>query len=208
VTDELVHDFLEHHGVKGMKWGVRKKEDSTGWSNKKKAAVIFGSAAAVTALAVGAVYAKKHFGVSTSNISKPAEATKKFAESMAAEPIGIVHASRGQSVRSGFTFPQRGGLSNPLAEYDKAGLQNMAPGSFKRYGDRNEKVAAIFLDPLGRKDQAGRIIPHEVVLPEDLAKGLHTNEDVVSKIWPIIKDVYEPFYKRHESSNSPFGPGY
>src|SRR4051812_14450694 len=26
-SDDLVENFLAHHGVKGMKWGVRKRED-------------------------------------------------------------------------------------------------------------------------------------------------------------------------------------
>lgn len=29
-------DYLEHHGIKGMKWGVRKKEETNGNSRRKK----------------------------------------------------------------------------------------------------------------------------------------------------------------------------
>lgn len=37
--NEVIDDFLEHHGVKGMKWGVR-KQDSTGALRQKKPRVL------------------------------------------------------------------------------------------------------------------------------------------------------------------------
>ena len=34
-TEDEVEDFLAHYGVKGMKWGVRKKRSSTGQTNRQ-----------------------------------------------------------------------------------------------------------------------------------------------------------------------------
>ena len=53
-------EFLEHYGVKGMKWGVRKKNDSSSNSPKKRSkaktavkvgAVVVGTAAIATVIA-------------------------------------------------------------------------------------------------------------------------------------------------------------
>lgn len=200
ISDEEVYAYLEHHGIKGQKWGVRKQQTSNesnksgGWSNKKKAAVILGSAAVAAGLIVGGVYAKKHFGVKTSDIKGSSETAKKFAQSLAKEPVAIVHSSRGHS--KGFHFLQRGGLDNPLKELERAGVGDSTPvGTFKRYGDNLEKVYASFHDPLGRKDAAGRLIPHEVFLPESLAKGVNNHDEAVKKAWPLIKDTYDAMYK-------------
>lgn len=208
-----VDDFLDHYGTKGMRWGVRKAQDksppketskSEGMSNKKKAAIIFGSVAGVAALAVGATYAKKHMNVPMSEIGQPSESVKKFSEAMAREPVGIVHSSRGKN--RGFTFPQHGGLTDPLREYDDSGLtRDLSDKAFLRYGKNNEKIAARFLDPEGRKDAAGRIIPHEVILPESMARGVNTHDEAVAKAWPLIKDIYRPFYRSEAGS---YGPGY
>lgn len=187
---------LAHHGVKGMHWGVRKdKPRSTPEKSRKglkKAAVILGSAAAAAAIAVGTAYVLSRDNDIPLSKAHPSETGKKFSESFAKEPVGIVHAARGKN--RGFTFPQRGSLDDPLKEYAKAGFDDLASNSHKRYGDRQEKVAAKFDDPEGRKDFAGRPIEHEVMLPESMAQPVKTLSDVVSTAWPLIKDTYETLY--------------
>lgn len=204
ITDDDVYDYLEHFGVKGMKWGVRKERTSSspdssqkeGWSNKKKAAVILGSAAVAASLIAGGIYAKKHFNVKMANLPKSSAPSKKLSESLAKEPVSLIHASRGKTI--GFSFLQRGGLEDPLKEYMRSGLESadieQSKKFFSRYGDRNEKIALRFMDPLGRKDQSGRAIPHEALLPESLAKGVNSHEEAVAKVWPLIKDTYEAIY--------------
>lgn len=195
-------EFLQHFGVKGQKWGVRKAEPTsstdsktepkTGMSKKRKAAIIIGSAVGVAAIAAGALYAKKHMGVPLSSISSSAKG-EAVAKAMAKEPTSIVHAARGRFF--GWGFPQHGGLANPLAEYDKSGLVNASGETFfNRYGDRKEKVAARFLDPEGRKDISGRKIFHDVMLPEDLSVGVNSHQDAQAKVWPMIKDTYNALY--------------
>lgn len=63
-SDESIDDFLEHFGVRGQKWGVRKTTTSSGNSSQnrekfKKAAKIAGGVAGVAAVAAGAIYANK-----------------------------------------------------------------------------------------------------------------------------------------------------
>ena len=202
MTDIVVYDFLEHHGIRGMRWGVRKstsnssEESKPGWSNRKKAVVILGSAAAAGAILAGGLYAKKHFGVPVNKVTDSASG-KKLTEALAKEPINIVHSSRGKKV--GFQFLNRGGLDDPLKEFESAGLHTSIgerDGYFKRYGKNLEKVAATFNDPDGRKDFAGRIIPHQVMLPESLAKGVSSNEDAKNVAWPLIKDTFEALYHK------------
>ncbi len=166
-------------------------------SGKKKAAIVLGSVAAATAITVGVIYAKKHMNTPTSDILPASKSVRKFAESMAKEPIGIVHSSRGKN--GGYTFPQRGGLDNPGEEMIKAGLDRMKVGEFKRYGERSEKVAARYLDPEGRKDFSGRLIGHDVVLPESMAKNVSNLSDVEAMTWPLIKDVYQVLWDKSQN---------
>lgn len=68
----IVDDFLEHYGVKGMRWGVRKKDNSSGkpWSTKKKiivgASIAAGLVATAFATKVGIDFVKA--GIDYNNI--------------------------------------------------------------------------------------------------------------------------------------------
>lgn len=200
VTDEDIYEYLEHHGIKGMRWGVRKQQSSSnesnkseGMSTKKKVAIGLGSAALAAGIIAGGIYAKKHFGTSTSSI-KDVSSGKKLAESLIQEPTSIIHSSRGHS--KGFHFLERGGLNNPLLERDIAKVSDSTPiGTFKRYGNNLEKAFVSFHDPLGRRDAAGRVIPHEVFLPKHLADGVNTHEEAVKVAWPLLKDKFDAMYK-------------
>jgi hypothetical protein len=109
-----------------------------------------------------------------------------------AEPTDIIHATRSRT--KGFQFRAKGGLSDPFMEWSKNDDGSSMGPAFLRYGDRNEKVVGTFLDPLGRKDQAGRVIPHTVILPEHLSKNVHNADDLFNKAWDLIKDDFDKFY--------------
>jgi hypothetical protein len=128
---------------------------------------------------------------------------KKFAESIAKEPVDIIHASRGHE--KGFMFLRGGGITDHLHELESSGLDQSQPGFFKRYGSHAEKVAVSFLDPQGRKDQAGRPIFHQVIFPESMSKNIHTHDDAVKEAWPRIKDLYGAMYKTKPGT---LGPGF
>lgn len=205
------NEFLAHHGIKGMHWGVR-KEDPGGDSSssktsspkkpmtkKRKAAIVLGSAALAAGIATGAYFVHKKLNtkIPVSQIVHDAKKTEdiaKYAEALAKEPVGIIHAARGKAV--GFQFPQYGGLSNPQKEVLSAFKGDTEPraGTFIRYGDKLEKVAGVFRDPLNRVDRAGRPIDHMVVLPKDLADGVENLDQLRDVAWPKMKDAYNSFY--------------
>lgn len=196
ITDEEVYLYLEHHGVKGMRWGVRKKresssDDSPKMSTTKKLAIGGGIIVAAAALTAGAIYAKKRFSVPVSKIEgSNAAKGANFVKDKLEEPAGIVHATRGKT--KGFRFQQGGGLKDPFSAWEKAGGTASGSGpDFVRHGKDNSLIYARFMDPEGRKDQSGRLIPHEVIIPRSLSKGISNIDDVVKKIWPMIKDGYD-----------------
>src|SRR3954468_14311180 len=101
--------------------------------------------------------------------------------------MSLIWATRGRTW--GFRFLSVGGFLDPLPEYDKAfsGVGD-EPEVCRRVG---EKVALRFPDPLGRKDAAGRVIPHEFVAFRPLADGIDSVEDGLREIWPRVADEFD-----------------
>lgn len=88
----------------------------------------------------------------------------------------------------GFRFLLTGELTDPLPVYDRvfAGLED-EPAAWRRAAG---KVALRFPDPLGRKDAAGRVIPHEFVVSGDLADRIESVEDGRQLVWPRVEAAY------------------
>lgn len=99
---------------------------------------------------------------------------------------GLIWATRGRTW--GFRFLLDAGQSDPLPTYERAfGDLSDAPTAWHR---QNEKVALRIPDPLGRRDSAGRVIPHEFVLFGDLAVAVDSVEDGLRMVWPLVSEMY------------------
>ncbi|GID93160.1 hypothetical protein ACFQFC_05175 [Amorphoplanes digitatis] len=93
--------------------------------------------------------------------------------------MSLIWATRGRTW--GFRFLLDGGFEDPLPEYDSAfSGAGDGPEICRRVGDR---VALRFPDPLGRKDVADRVIPHEFVVFGPLADGIDSVEDGLRLVW-------------------------
>lgn len=98
----------------------------------------------------------------------------------------LIWVTRGR--RWGFRFLMDGGFSDPLPEYDKAfSWVADQPEVCRRTDDR---VALRFPDPEGRRDRAGRVIPHEFVILGPEAHEIHSVEDGYRLVWPRVRDAY------------------
>lgn len=101
-------------------------------------------------------------------------------------PTQLIWATRGHSW--GFRFLLDAGFDDPLAEYERAFADvTDAPSTWATTGDR---VALRFPDPQGRRDSAGRSIPHEFVLVGELAKQIHSVDDGLREVWPLVEDAF------------------
>lgn len=98
----------------------------------------------------------------------------------------LIWATRGRNW--GFRFLLNAGLPDPLADYERAfsdlGDEPVA------WGRADESVAMRFPDPLGRRDSAGRVIPHEFVVQGHRANGIHSLEDGIRVVWPLVAEAY------------------
>lgn len=101
--------------------------------------------------------------------------------------MSFIWATRGRAW--GFRFLRDGGFADPLPAYDKA-FAGVQPGA-TAYQRSGTTVAVRFPDPSGRKDAAGRPIPHELVVFPPLAEQISTVEDALEILWPAIADEYE-----------------
>lgn len=101
-------------------------------------------------------------------------------------PVRLIWATRGHSW--GFRFLLDGGLSDPLLEFERS-FANLEyePTVWRRAAG---KVALRFPDPLGRRDAAGRVIPHEFVVFGDLADEIDSVEDGLLHVWPRVAAAY------------------
>jgi hypothetical protein len=193
-------DALTHYGVKGQRWGVRNEDKLKGSENSgtedpgkksyKKAVIIAGSVVGVAAIAAGAYYVAKRY-----NVPVPKEVLAEAAKAVVEEPKSLIWSARGKNV--GYKILQKGGLKDPEMQFLKAGHDGAKfAKELVRFGDRNEKIAATFADPEGRKDRAGRGILHDVILPEAMSIGIETIQQVQAKVWPMVKDEFEEYYNR------------
>ena len=106
----------------------------------------------------------------------------------------IIWATRGRSW--GFRFMLRGGLSDPLLEYERIfGQINEEP---EAWGSVSAKVAVRLRDPEGRKDASGRVIPHQFVVSGDLASSIGSLEHARSRLWPLVADIYAEVWQSEE----------
>ena len=103
--------------------------------------------------------------------------------------MSLIWATRGRTW--GFRFLRRGGFADPLPVYDTAfgGLEDQ-PEVARRIPGPREMVALRFPDPLGRRDRAGRVIPHEFVVFPPLAEEVDSVEDGLQQVWPLVADAF------------------
>lgn len=108
----------------------------------------------------------------------------------------FIWATRG--LTWGFRFLRRGGLEDPLPQYSAAftGLEGVRQ-ICSRVGD---VTVLRFEDPLGRKDRAGRVIPHDFVLFGERAIEVDSLDVGIELVWPLVEDAYARDYELAEPS--------
>ena len=101
----------------------------------------------------------------------------------------LLWATRGRSW--GFRFLPVGGEGaggDPLPLYERAfaGHEDEAEGCWRADG----LLAVRLRDPEGRRDEAGRVIPHELVLDAAQARGIASAADAAEQVWPLLAARY------------------
>ncbi|GAA1436073.1 hypothetical protein GCM10009616_34990 [Microlunatus lacustris] len=99
----------------------------------------------------------------------------------------LIWATRGRSW--GFRFLLDGGYSDPLPTYDRAFAGTEGEVSVcQRSGTY---VALRLPDPQGRRDKAGRIISHDIVIWPPLADSVRSAEDGQRLVWPRLASAFD-----------------
>lgn len=100
--------------------------------------------------------------------------------------MNLIWATRGRSW--GFRFLLKGGLKDPLATYERAFERAEGERTFLRHG--GGMTAIRFADPLGRCDESGRVIPHDVVILDRPGPRVASIEAVRELVWPLMEAAY------------------
>lgn len=104
--------------------------------------------------------------------------------------LRFIWATRGRSW--GFRFLRTAGEDHPLRVYEAAfeGARDEAE-IWHRAGTG---VAMRFPDPEGRRDAAGRVIPHDFVLIGDWADKLGSIDEGRRRVWSEVADEFAAVY--------------
>lgn len=106
--------------------------------------------------------------------------------------MNVVWATRGRSW--GFRFLLAGGMADPLPTYDEAFAGTHGePEVCRRVG---ANVALRFTDPLGRSDDSGRPIPHDIVVLPPLADDVRSVADGLQLVWPSLAGAFAELWSR------------
>ena len=205
-------DHLEHYGVKGMKWGIRKerttagdkestgKESTFSWKNPKvkaAATAVVGVTAIVAAAYIGSKSSVNVSSILPSDLSAGKEAVAKIFEKQK-DIIYVSKPYRGSGKRTTLGFVNQGQTKDFFSIFDEAGLNDdHAPGYFSKLS--NGSVATVLSDMFGRVDDAGRAIPHMVLFPPEQAVGLNSVQDVIDKFGPRLESEYQKFIENRDS---------
>lgn len=88
----------------------------------------------------------------------------------------------------GFRFLRDGGFEDPLPEFEAVlNSAELAPDELSHCRD---KIALRLRDPERRADASGRPIVHDFVLYGELADRVHSVEDGLAVVWPLVADEY------------------
>ena len=200
--------YIEHFGVKGMRWGVRKDRSSGDVMDKrpmdkkevaKKIAIGLG----VLTVAVGAAYAGKTLSQNGSlrlrDIKPPTKTVQDATKRTFQPPTSVIYMARGKNVC--LTFLKKGDTPDYFSIFDKLGLNrdNSSMEFLQKATDGSGLAAAQFLDPRGRKDFAGRPILHTIVIPSTMASRINSVDDVRSQVWPLLSNTYDAYYEQQRT---------
>lgn len=112
--------------------------------------------------------------------------------------MNIIWATRGRTW--GFRFLLDGGLSDPLPAYEEAFSQ--ASDETPAHVRVGEVAALRFDDPDGRRDSAGRVIPHEVVVLPPHGRAVTDMTIGIRLVWPLIGPVYDAIWQLPQAPSS------
>ena len=103
----------------------------------------------------------------------------------------FIWATRGKTW--GFRFLADAGLADPLPVYEQAFA---GAGSASELCKQLPQYTVLrFPDPLGRKDSAGRVIPHEFVLFADAAAQVSSVELGLELVWTEVSEQYADIWE-------------
>lgn len=112
----------------------------------------------------------------------------------------MIWATRGRTW--GFRFLDGGGFPDPLVVYDQYFAGVGEGPEVWRPGGIGEPLALRFPDPMGRRDEAGRTIPHEfIIFPPD-SESLNSFEVCRERVWAQVKDRFAEIWNTLDPSST------
>lgn len=184
---------LVHYGVKGMKWGIRKDRPKMTRAEKvaaaKKAAIGTGILLGAVGSAIVAAQLGTHGGEKVDDLGDQS----KVADDLP-DLENLMHFTRTKN--RGFSVFNDGNHPKPMTMANK--IMGDDWDTSDKLMDTDRGLGVLLTDPEGRKDRAGRDIPHLIIMPNSMRDEIRSVDDVREKVWPALKDDYAAVYDQPE----------